>query len=75
MIIGVLSPGVKQQGCEADHSLPSSAKVKNAWRYTFTPPYVFMVWDLVKHSNIFTFVSTKFFHIFLSKAYYHTRDH
>jgi hypothetical protein len=24
-----ISPGVKQTGCEADHSLPSSAKAKN----------------------------------------------
>jgi hypothetical protein len=31
---GALSLGVKQQGCEADHSPPSSAKVKNAWSYT-----------------------------------------
>jgi hypothetical protein len=28
-IPGVVSPGVKQQGCESDHSLPSSAEVKN----------------------------------------------
>jgi len=25
-------------GREADHSLPSSAEVKNAWSYTSTPP-------------------------------------
>jgi len=30
--------GVKQPGLEADHPLPSSAKVKNAFKYTFTPP-------------------------------------
>jgi hypothetical protein len=35
---GALSLGVKQPGCEADHSPPSSAKVKNAWSYTSTPP-------------------------------------
>jgi len=23
---------------EADHSFPSSAEVKNAWSYTYTPP-------------------------------------
>jgi len=28
---------------EADHSPPSSAEVKNAWSYTSTPQYVFMV--------------------------------
>jgi hypothetical protein len=30
-------------GHEADHSLPSSAKVKNAWSYTSTPP-VCLTW-------------------------------
>jgi len=34
--------GVKQPGHEADHSPPSSAKVKNAWNYTSTPQYIFM---------------------------------
>jgi len=29
---------VKRTGREADHSRPSSAEVKNAWRYTSTPP-------------------------------------
>jgi hypothetical protein len=31
-------PGVKRPGCKADPSLPSSAKFKNAWSYTFTLP-------------------------------------
>jgi len=31
-----LSPGVKRSWREADHSSPSSAEVKNAWRYTST---------------------------------------
>jgi hypothetical protein len=35
---GTLSLGVKRPGLEADHSPPSSAEVKNAWSYTFTPP-------------------------------------
>jgi hypothetical protein len=35
---GALSPGVKRPGCEADHSLPASAKVKKMWIYTSTPP-------------------------------------
>jgi len=30
--------GIKQLGCEADHSPPSSAKVKNAYSYTSTHP-------------------------------------
>jgi hypothetical protein len=33
-----LSLEVKRPGREADHSLPSSAEVKNAWSYTSTPP-------------------------------------
>jgi hypothetical protein len=50
-----LYPGLKRQWREADHSPPSSAKVKNAWRYTSTSQYVFMVWFLVKHRGNFTF--------------------
>jgi hypothetical protein len=34
---GALSLGVKRPGRQADHSPPSSAKVKNAWNYTSTP--------------------------------------
>jgi len=34
---GALSLGVKRPWCDADHSPPSSAEVKNAWSYTFTP--------------------------------------
>jgi hypothetical protein len=34
--------GVKQQGCEADHSPPTSAEVKKTWIYTFAPPQAFM---------------------------------
>jgi hypothetical protein len=33
----------------------SSAEIKNAWRYTSTPPYVFMMWYLFKHRDNFTF--------------------
>jgi hypothetical protein len=32
-----LSLGVKRPGREAQHSPPSSGKVKNVWRYTSTP--------------------------------------
>jgi hypothetical protein len=31
---GALSPGVKRQGSEADHSPPTSAAVKKMWIYT-----------------------------------------
>lgn len=37
-----LSPGIKRRGREADHSLPTSAKVKSEWRNISTPPYAFM---------------------------------
>jgi hypothetical protein len=41
-------PWIKRPGREADHSPPPSAEVKNAWSYTSTPPYIFMVWCLMK---------------------------
>jgi hypothetical protein len=53
---GALSLGIKRPGCEADHSPPSSAEIKNAWSYTSTPQYVFMAWCLVKHKDNFTFL-------------------
>jgi len=54
-VSGAVSSGVKGPGLEADHSLPSSADVKNSWSYTFTPPYVFIAWYLVKQRDNFTF--------------------
>jgi hypothetical protein len=39
---GRFSPGIKRPWYKANHSLPSSAEIKNAWRYTSTQ-YVFMV--------------------------------
>jgi hypothetical protein len=39
---GLFPPGGKQQGREADHSPPASAKVKKVWIYTSTPTYTFM---------------------------------
>jgi hypothetical protein len=38
LVVGALSLRVKQQGCEADHSPPSSANVGNAWSYTSIQP-------------------------------------
>jgi len=35
---GALSLGVKRPGSEAHHSPPSSAEIKNAWNFMFTPP-------------------------------------
>jgi hypothetical protein len=40
---GTLSPGVKRPWREADHSLPTSAKVNKTWTYTFTPQYIFIL--------------------------------
>jgi hypothetical protein len=48
-----VSLGIERPGLEADHSHPSSSEVKNAWRYTSTPQYVFMAWCLVKYKDIF----------------------
>jgi hypothetical protein len=39
---GVLSPGVKRPGSDADLSPPPSAEVKRIWIYTSTTPYAFM---------------------------------
>jgi hypothetical protein len=47
-------PGVKRPGREADHSPQSTAEIKNAWSYTSTPQYIFMVWCLVKLRDNFT---------------------
>jgi hypothetical protein len=48
---GALSLEVKRPGREADHSPSSSVKVKNAWLYTSTPQYAFMVWCSVKKKS------------------------
>jgi len=39
---------VKRPGREADHSPPSSADIKKAWSYTFTPQYAFVEWCSVE---------------------------
>jgi hypothetical protein len=39
---GALSPGVRRQGREADHSPPTSAEVKKMWIYTSISPHVFI---------------------------------
>jgi len=36
-VAGALSLGVKRPRCEADHTPPPSAEVKNAWSYTAAP--------------------------------------
>jgi hypothetical protein len=43
-------------GREAVHSSLSNAEDKNACSYTSILPYVFMVWCLVKHRNILSWL-------------------
>jgi hypothetical protein len=50
---GPFSPGVKWLGRETDRSPSSSAKVKNAWRYTSTFPHVFMAWYFVNAQELY----------------------
>jgi hypothetical protein len=47
-VLGALPPGVKRPRHDADHSLPTIAKVRNMWIYTSTPPYVRMACCLIK---------------------------
>jgi hypothetical protein len=46
-VLAALSPGVKQQGREADHSPLASAKIKKMWIYTSTPPHAYMPQSLI----------------------------
>jgi hypothetical protein len=39
---GALSPDVNRLGRKTDHSPPFTGKVKNAWSYISTPPYIFI---------------------------------
>jgi hypothetical protein len=52
--LGLFLKGVKRQWYEADHSPPSSGKVKNGVTYLL-PPIPFMAWCLIKPRDIFTF--------------------
>jgi len=51
--LGVLRTKAKRSGRDADHSPPSSGKVKNAWIYTFTASLPLCLQDV--HSDEFTF--------------------
>jgi hypothetical protein len=55
---GFLTLGEKRQEREADHSLPSNAKVKNEWGYTSTTQYIVIVWCSIKAATTLTEVST-----------------
>jgi hypothetical protein len=41
-VLGTLSPEVKLQRCEADHSPKTTAEVKKMWIYTPILSYIFM---------------------------------
>jgi hypothetical protein len=53
------SPGLKQLEREADHLSISSDKVKNAWSFISTPPYVFVAWCLIKDRDNLTLRNIK----------------
>jgi hypothetical protein len=44
--------GVKWAGPDTDHLSPPTAKVKNVWNYTSTPPYALMMWCLLNQAYI-----------------------
>jgi len=48
---GAVSLRVKRPGLEADHLTPSSAEIKNAWRYISTPQYASVAWYSVKEEG------------------------
>lgn len=49
------SSEVKQPGHEGDHAPPCSTKFKNAYNYSSSSPYIFMVWCLINHRTNFAF--------------------
>jgi hypothetical protein len=51
-------PGVKRPESEADHSPPTSAKVKKTWMYASTPPYVLNY--LSTGTSIYFYQTTRF---------------
>jgi hypothetical protein len=46
--------GNKVAAADVYHPSPPSDKVKNAWGYTSTPPYVFAAQWLIEHRDDFT---------------------
>jgi hypothetical protein len=56
-----LSREIMQPAHEANHSLPSSAEVKNTWRNTSTSPCVFVIWLLINNwYSLYIFPSASF---------------
>lgn len=50
-----LSLGVKWSGCEADHSPPPTAEIKNGVDYVSTPPHALFAWCLIRQRDNITF--------------------
>jgi hypothetical protein len=69
-VTAALSVEVKRPVCEADHSPPSSAKVKNAWSYTSTPPVRLHGVCLVKVQGQFYLSLYTFLNIYFIKYLY-----
>jgi hypothetical protein len=53
-LMGTVCSQVKRPWRYADHSLSSSAEVKNMWSNTSTPSCVFFTWCLIKNRDNFT---------------------
>jgi hypothetical protein len=47
-VLGAPFPSGTADGREVNHSPPFTSEVKNAWSYTYTPPY-FLAWYLIKY--------------------------
>lgn len=56
LVPGAVLLRIKRPGYELDYVPPSRAENKNARSYTSTPPYVFMVLNLITHRDKFAFV-------------------
>jgi hypothetical protein len=69
MGMGLLSPRIKRSEYEAQHSLPSSAEVTNAWSYTSTPPYVFTIDILKERVNLASYI----YHFLQNGCYGYTK--
>jgi hypothetical protein len=67
---GLFPRGLKRLGGETNPSHRCSARLKNAWSYIFSPPYGSILWCLITHRNIFTFISHIFSNLSLIKSLY-----
>jgi hypothetical protein len=71
-LLGILSPGVKRPEREVDRSLLSDAKITYTWSYTFSSPYVFVAWCVIKHRHHFTLNMEDFVETFCYNKLYTT---